>query len=163
MLISLNKSLAEKRCNNMKLYLDLCVFNRPFDFQGQDRISLETNIFIYILEQIEKGIHELIISDAIIYENEKNPDEQRRIRIESFLQLAKTCLIIEIEDVKRAHIIQKSGFYGIDAFHIALAERANVDYYITCDDNMVKHYIKDKKSIKVPIIKITEFISLEVK
>lgn len=125
----------------MKLYLDLCVFNRPFDFQGQDRISLETNIFIYILEQIEKGIHELTISDATMYENEKNPNEQRRIRIKSFLELAKTCLIIEMEDVKRAHAIQKSGISGIDALHIALAEKANVDYYITCDDNMVKHYI----------------------
>lgn len=60
----------------MKLYLDLCVLNRPFDFQGQERISLETSIFIYILEKIERGIHELVISDAVLYENEKNPDDQ---------------------------------------------------------------------------------------
>ena len=39
----------------MKLYLDLCVYNRAFDDQHQGRIALETNAFIYILEKVEKG------------------------------------------------------------------------------------------------------------
>lgn len=40
----------------MKLYLDLCVYNRPFDFQGQERVALETSAFIYLLEKIENSI-----------------------------------------------------------------------------------------------------------
>ena len=31
-----------------KLYLDLCVYNRPFDDQKQTRIALETNAFVYL-------------------------------------------------------------------------------------------------------------------
>ena len=38
----------------MRLYLDLCVYNRPFDSQKQERVALETSIFIYILEMERK-------------------------------------------------------------------------------------------------------------
>jgi len=41
----------------LKLYLDLCVYNRPFDYQGQERVALETSAFIYLLEKVEKGIN----------------------------------------------------------------------------------------------------------
>jgi len=73
----------------MRLYLDLCVYNRPFDSQKQERVALETSIFIYILEMVEKDLYTLIISDALIYENDKNPDIQRRIRVSSYFELAK--------------------------------------------------------------------------
>ena len=46
---------------SMKLYLDLCVYNRPFDYQGQERIALETSAFIYILEMIERGAYNVIL------------------------------------------------------------------------------------------------------
>lgn len=65
----------------MKLYLDLCVYNRPFDYQGQERVALETSAFIYILEKIEHAAYTLVASEALIYENIKKLDEQRKIRI----------------------------------------------------------------------------------
>ena len=68
----------------MKLYLDLCVYNRPFDNQHQERIALETSAFIYILEKVEKGEYELIVSEALVYENSKNPNELRRSRLTSY-------------------------------------------------------------------------------
>ncbi|TVM00417.1 MAG: hypothetical protein CV087_13690 [Candidatus Brocadia sp. WS118] len=58
----------------MKLYLDLCVYNRPFDYQRYERVALETSIFTYILEKIETGAYILVVSDALAYENNKNPD-----------------------------------------------------------------------------------------
>lgn len=52
-------------------------------------------------------------------------------------------------------------FSDIDALHIALAEKANVDYFITCDDEIIKLYKKNKDYIKVEIVNIIEFIALE--
>ena len=46
----------------MKLYIDLCVFNRPFDYQGQERIALESSAFIYLLEKLGRFEHTLVIS-----------------------------------------------------------------------------------------------------
>lgn len=71
----------------MKLYLDLCVYNRPFDYQGHDRVALETSIFTYILEKMETGAYILVASDALTYENNKNPDNVKSSRI------ATECLV----------------------------------------------------------------------
>ena len=35
----------------MKVYFDLCVYNRPFDDQGQPRIVVETVEFMFLLEK----------------------------------------------------------------------------------------------------------------
>ncbi len=86
----------------MKVYLDLCVYNRPFDYQGQTRIALESNAFIYVLEEIEGGSYDLVVSEALMYENSKNPDEERRLRIASYFSLAKESVEINHSDVKRA-------------------------------------------------------------
>jgi hypothetical protein len=47
--------------------------------QGQERVALEAGAFIYLLERIEKGSHVLIASEALIYENNKSPDEQMEV------------------------------------------------------------------------------------
>ena len=38
----------------MKIYLDTCIYCRPFDDQSQDRIEKETKAFIEILISITK-------------------------------------------------------------------------------------------------------------
>ncbi len=37
----------------LKIYLDNCVFNRPFDDQSQIKIKLETEAKLYILDFID--------------------------------------------------------------------------------------------------------------
>ena len=145
----------------IKLYLDLCVYNRPFDYQGQERIALEASAFIYVLEKIEKGSYTLTISDALAYENDKNPDEERKIRVATYFQLAKEFVNIEESDIERTEFLKGSGFSDIDALHIALAEKANVHYFVTCDDDIVNLYQKNKDAIKVKIVDLVEFIGLE--
>ena len=53
-------------------------------------------------------------------------------------------------------------FY-IDALHLALAEKQNVDYFITCDDSVVKLYRKHQGIMKIKVVSLLEFIGLEVK
>ncbi|MDI6761881.1 MAG: hypothetical protein QME83_02510 [Thermodesulfobacteriota bacterium] len=94
----------------MKLYLDLCVFNRPFDYQGQERIALETGAFIYLLEQIEKENYILICSEALVYENNQNPDSLRRERVSTYFELAKDFIKLEESDFNRARFLNEIGF-----------------------------------------------------
>lgn len=35
----------------MRIYLDLCVYNRPFDDQSQPRIVIETIEFLFLLSK----------------------------------------------------------------------------------------------------------------
>jgi len=145
----------------IKLYLDLCVYNRPFDYQGQERVALETSAFIYILEKIENGAYTLIISEALAYENNKNPDEDKRIRVATYFQLAKEFTEIDETSIEKAKFIKSLGFSDIDALHISLAEKANVCYFVTCDDDIIKLYKKNVDAIKVKIVSLIELIGLE--
>lgn len=46
----------------MRVYLDNCCFNRPYDDQSQLRISLETQAKLYIQNLIKKEQIEMITS-----------------------------------------------------------------------------------------------------
>ena len=46
----------------MKIYMDNCCYNRPYDDQTQIRIYLETEAKLYIQEQIRNGEFELVTS-----------------------------------------------------------------------------------------------------
>jgi hypothetical protein len=39
----------------MKIYLDVCCLNRPFDDQGQERIRLEAEAVLLIIARMESG------------------------------------------------------------------------------------------------------------
>jgi len=147
----------------LRLYLDLCVYNRPFDYQGQERVALETSAFIYLLEKIEQGSHVLIASEALQYENNRNPDEQRKRRVASYFNLAREFARVDFSDGERINFLKELGFTPIDALHIILAEKSQTDYFVTCDDAIIKLYERHKDFIKVKIVSLIELISLEVK
>ncbi|MCF7978331.1 MAG: hypothetical protein K9L82_09980 [Chromatiaceae bacterium] len=65
----------------MRVYLDNCVFNRPFDTQRQIRIRLEAEAKLYLQQQIKHGNLELIWSYMLDLENEQNPFRERRMAI----------------------------------------------------------------------------------
>jgi len=147
----------------MKIYLDLCVYNRPFDDQGQGRIELETSIFIYILEQIEARKHTLVVSDVLKYENNLNRDIQRKDRINSYFRLAGESVGIDASAITEAEMLRDCGFGDIDALHIALAGKSRADCFVTCDDAIISRYRKNRESISVHVISLAEFAGLEVK
>lgn len=147
----------------MKLYLDLCVFNRPFDYQGQERVSLETEAFIYLIGQIEKERYTLVFSEALVYENNKNPDNLRKERIATYFELAKEFIKLEESDFQRAKDLRALGFSDMDALHIASAEKSGIDFFITCDDWIVNLYKRNSQALKVRIVNLLEFVTKEVR
>ena len=44
----------------LKLYLDNCCFNRPFDDQGFIKIRLETEAKLFIQEKIKLGEYKIV-------------------------------------------------------------------------------------------------------
>lgn len=70
----------------MRIYLDNCSFNRPFDDQGQTRIWLEAEAKLCIQDKIRGGSLELAWSYILDFENEVNPFEERRSMIADWRQ-----------------------------------------------------------------------------
>ncbi len=147
----------------MRIYLDLCVFNRPFDDQTNERIALETNVFLYILEKIEKKEYELVISDALLFENRKSPFIRRKKRIESYFSLSKEIIRIDPEVIKESEYLIQKDFSPLDALHLALAEKGKVNYFITCDDEIVRLFERNRHCFTIKIIGLLKFIAEEVK
>ena len=70
----------------MKIYLDNCSFNRPYDDQTQIRISLETQAKLYVQDLVKNKKVDLVTSYVLWYENSQNPYETKRTAISEFIQ-----------------------------------------------------------------------------
>lgn len=57
-----------------------------------------------------------------------------------FLQKANRIQSINDKILERAQNIEKDNIGGIDALHLACAEELGADYFITCDDRIIKRY-----------------------
>ena len=145
-----------------RIYLDNCVYNRPFDDQSQRRIFLETIAFITLLELVEKGKIETINSDALMYENRMAFDPDRKARIESYLSFAKHFIRLSPGTILRAKELIELNFRAMDALHIAMSEEGEAEYFITCDDNIIKKGKRWKDKLKTKIISVLEFMTMEV-
>ena len=130
----------------MKIYFDNSVLNRPFDDQSIAKIRLETIATFFILELIEKRKIKLVNSSVIEYENSKNPFFKRKIWISAYLSKATFYQKINLKIKEGAKEIRKFKIPPIDCLHLASAEAANVDYFITCDYDLIRKY---KGSLKV--------------
>jgi hypothetical protein len=69
----------------IRIYLDACCLNRPFDDQTQARIRLEAEAVLMTLAQCETGAWEWIGSEALDWEIEKTPDPERLRRVRSLV------------------------------------------------------------------------------
>ena len=141
----------------IKIYLDNCVFNRPFDEQTSIRIKLETEAKLYIQNRISENVIELVWSYILEYENEQNPFIERKEAIKEWKNLA----VIDIEEneiiLKKAKELMKIGFKSKDALHIACAIEGKAEYFLTTDDKILK---KGKHVKEIKIIDPIEFIKI---
>lgn len=122
----------------MKVYLDACCLNRPFDDQSQPRVRLEAEAVSLILEKFFQGEWGWIGSEVLNYEIERHPDPETRERILSFLSLSQRVVEINEKLVKRAEELEETGFDSYDAIHLASAEVGKADVFLTTDDQMLK-------------------------
>jgi predicted nucleic acid-binding protein len=146
----------------MRLYLDLCVYNRPFDDQAQPRIALETMDFLVLIDKAEKAEIELVNSFALEEENSRSPFIDRRDMIADMLMVASDYVQYDDTVKARAKAIEKIGLMGMDALHIACAEKAGADFFVTCDDTLVKKCKSNEGDLKVKVISLLRFIAEEV-
>lgn len=112
----------------MRIYLDMCCFNRPYDDQSQIRISLESQAKLRIQELIRDNELHLVTSYILQHENNRNPYEGRRKRIDSFarknsMDYIGTDQMRKVESL--AESIKSTGVKDKDALHIACAILSN--------------------------------------
>lgn len=150
------------RKEKIKVYLDTSVYNRPFDDQYQTRIRLETESFLSVLEKAVAGSIIIISSSALLYENNQNPFHERRERISSYLSIASKFIRLNDSIKKKALLLENKGIDSIDALHLSYAEFGGVEYFLTCDDGIIKKVRKVKGLFKMKVCNPIDFIIEEV-
>lgn len=137
----------------MRVYLDNCCFNRPYDDQTQLSISLETQAKLYIQDMIKNKKIELVVSYMLVFENHQNPYEIKKKAIREFIHDNTSVYINyeKAEDVKKiAESIISAGIKTKDAVHLASAIAAECDYFLTTDKRLLK-YKTDKLILTDPV------------
>ncbi len=142
---NINNKMSDRK---LKVYLDNCCYNRPFDDQSQLVINIESIAKLYIQSMVLAGRFSLVWSDILEYENAHNPFEERRKRIAKWKTVATTMIQSTIDVIDKAKDIMKVGTKSKDALHLSSAIIAKADYFITTD----KKIIKKSKEIKEIIV-----------
>ena len=122
----------------MRVYLDNCCYNRPFDEQGELRVVVETIAKLQIQALMRVGRIEYAWSDVLGLEVSRNPFKDRQERILDWM-VGATVYIESTEDVvERGREIEALGVKPKDALHLASAEKAECDWFFTTDKGILK-------------------------
>ena len=139
----------------MRVYLDNCCFNRPFDDQSQAKVRLESEAKLEVQHRIKDNRIELAWSYVLDYENLANPFEERREIIARW----KSVAVVNVEEtgnlLQQAREIAGRGLRAKDALHVACALAAGCDYFLTTDDLIVKRM---RGFAGIAVIDPTQFI-----
>jgi predicted nucleic acid-binding protein len=142
-----------------RVYLDTSAYNRPFDDQTQPKIFLETQAVVIILQMVEAKAVETISSSVLEYENSRNPYPIKQETMNQYLQLAELRQEVDEAIRQRAKELEKNGLKGIDALHVACAEAAKSDYFITCDKRLINRCLGLTMRVINPIDFVLEISS----
>jgi predicted nucleic acid-binding protein len=132
----------------MRIYLDNCCFNRPFDDQSDRRVQLETEAKLQVQTLIQARSLELVWSYMMDFENAANPFLERREAIAYWRTLAVLDVVETPTILALARTFNTQGIRAKDALHLAAAIEGAAAYFLTTDDQLLR------KAVPLATIKV---------
>lgn len=124
----------------LRVYLDTCVWLRPYDDQRQRRIRVEAGWVGEVFGLSRRGVLDLVASELVVLEIDEAPPWKRDGR--RFLSLCREVLPVMPEDAHlAAEVSRECGTSGMDSMHVAVAARAG-KVFLTCDDKLRERSMK---------------------
>lgn len=123
----------------LRIYLDNCCYNRPYDDQTQPKVVIETLAKLYIQELVLKHEVDLVWSYILTFENSRNLLASKKTAIAKWETLSLHFVEKSDSVVALAKEIAATGIKPADALHIGCAITANCDYIITVDKRMLQY------------------------
>jgi predicted nucleic acid-binding protein len=146
------------RMAKIKIYLDNCAYNRPFDDKDQVTVCMEADAKLQIQENIRKGVYELIWSYMNEYENNDNPYHDKREAVGVWEQIAAHICLPSEKILETGKQIQQIALKPKDSLNLACAIESDCQYFITTDKALLK---KAGLFSKIEIINPIDFIRKE--
>ena len=127
----------------LKVYLDNCCYNRPFDIVRNIEIDMEIVSKFAIQKMAIENKIDLVWSYVLTYENSKNPKRISRENIILWRDIAKEIVVENEEIILNAKKYQSVGIKQLDALHIACSVYAKCDGFITTDKAILNKKIEE--------------------
>jgi len=146
---------------NDLIYLDYNCFQRGFDDPRWIKIKLEALACEAIFVKAEKKGIKLIWSFMHEDENTLCPFMERKLEVFRLSSLCKTRILPDQQIFSLAKgFQQKARLSSRDAVHLACANQAQCDYFLTCDDDLIKRAKRLDLEMKVmnPVDYIREVV-----
>lgn len=141
----------------LKLYLDNCCYNRPFDNLKQEKINLEANAIENIFRKHINKELEIYKSRVIDFEISKIKSDNKRRQVEDLYDAMELIEIDYSEEIKqRAIELRQYNIKDMDSLHLAFAESKDVAYFITTDRLLIN--ASKRANLKIKVINPIEFI-----
>ncbi len=141
----------------IRIYLDNCCFNRPFDDKENIKVKLESIAKLHVQSLIKEQKIELAWSYILEAENDKNPFPDRHLSIREWKEIA--CINLEeTEDLLlKAEDILQVGIKTLDAVHLACSIFTNCNYFLTTDKGIIN---KAKHIREIEIVNPIDFVNI---
>ena len=126
--------------NKIKIYLDNCCYNRPFDDLSQEKVRNEAAAKVFIQSLVQYKSLTLYYSFMSLYEINDNPFPGNREHVLNFVKeyasvYISTKRMDEIEELTNQ--IMQTGIKKKDAVHLACSIIAECHYFITTDKRIM--------------------------
>lgn len=147
----------------MKIYLDNCCLNRPFDSMSNDVVRMEAEAVMTIIGKCGRDEWHLCSSDILIDEIDMNPDYDRKQKVFMMLSVAEYHIDLTDSIEKRAREFQEQGMKPYDALHLASAEEGGADIFLTTDRKFINAANRSDAGIDVknPLLWLAEVLNDE--
>ena len=140
---------AKKR---VRVYLDVCCLNRPFDSLSQERVRLEAEAVKSILFHIGVGQWTGVGSDVIDFEIGRMPDPDRQLEVGAIASSFTEYIRINESARQRGLELARLGFGPTDALHVACGEAARADVVLTTDDGLLRKANRHAQRLTVRVV-----------
>ena len=147
----------------MRIYMDACCMNRPFDDLSQERVYLEAEAILAIISRCENGEWTLLSSGTLDFELSRISDSEKYEKVLAIYSSANEHIKVTLELADRAKEFQKYGVKYFDSLHLALAESAEADVLLTTDDRLINAGKRTDAKVKIlnPVTWLMEVMSNE--
>jgi predicted nucleic acid-binding protein len=143
--------------------MDSCCYNRPYDNQTQERIHMEGEAVLAIINKCKQKNDEIIGSPVLNFEIGQIGNIEKYEKVKNFYTQTIDREFEYNENVlQRAKELSKETMIRtFDVFHLAIAENAKVDVLLTTDDKFEKAC--SKINLKIKVINPLDFLLEEMR
>ena len=121
----------------MRIYFDSCCLNRPYDDLTNNTVRMECEAILSIIDNCGAGDWSYFSSDVLLDEILETADQGRREKVLLLYHSASEHISFTEAIFSRAKELERFNIKSFDALHVASAEAAGADVFLTTDRRLI--------------------------